>query len=366
VIHIEKYKRTVAILSIDGGGVRGLIPALVLRELQKKTRTYRRKQKLYQLFDLIAGTSTGALLALGLTAPASPSPVLRKEQAQKEQAQKEQAGDIEARTPALDLEDLVELYTRYGIEIFPSRLFRRFQTVKQVFSEKYDAAPLEAILARLFGVLTVQDALANVLITAYDTERRTPFFFKRRPEHYPHSDDLEFYTRDAARAAAAAPTYFEPALIRPVHGAGQPVCLVDGAVFANNPAMCAYIEARKMYPWARRFIILSLGTGTTVRRFTYAEMRTWGYLDWVSPVKGAPLFGITTDGQSETVTYQLNKLPDVEYYRIDAPLVGCSELLDDASRKNIDGLFRLAYRMMRNNESILDTVVHRITRKGVL
>jgi len=364
--YTAKYKRTVRILSIDGGGVRGLIPTFLLHEIYRRMELRcaswgRRKiPRIHEVFDLVAGTSTGGLIALGLCAP--------EQQFNRgaESSQKRDSASSAARVshpghpahPAVTIERIIEIYTRYGAEVFPRWKFNRLRAVLQAFGEKYDAEPYERVLRILFGELRVSEALTNLLITSYDTERRTPFFFKRRPAHYQRYDDRDFLMRDAARAASAAPTFFEPAYIRPVDGHSREFyCLIDGAIFASNPAMSAYIEARKMYPWARRFIIVSLGTGKRTRRFTYREMRNWGYIDWVSPIKGVPLTAMTTEGVAEAVNYQLTRLPGVEYYRFNAPLYGASEAMDDASDENIDALQGVARRIIEENANLLDNAI---------
>ncbi len=357
--YTHRYKRTVRILSIDGGGIRGLIPALLLyetyRRIRLRTGDRRRTPRIHELFDLVAGTSTGGLIALGLCAPEQSS------YSGDGSAGAESRAERVASHPAVTIERIIEIYTRYGVQVFPRWKFSRLRTVLQAFGEKYEAAPYERLLRVLFGDLRVSEALTNLLITSYDTERRTPFFFKRRPAHYQRSDDRDFLMRDAARASSAAPTFFEPAYIRPVDGHNREYyCLVDGAIFAANPAMCAYIEARKMYPRARRFVIVSLGTGKRTRQFTYREMRNWGYIDWVSPAKGVPLSSMTTEGIAEAVNYQLNKLPGVYYYRFNGLLHGASEAMDDAGEENIDALFTVSRRIIEENTERLDEVIRAI------
>jgi len=336
---------TITILSIDGGGIRGLIPALILKELEERLARRRNAQPLPRLFDLMAGTSTGGLIALGLCAPAISSD-----------------GHGYLSEPALTTDDLIRIYTDRGEEIFPPWKFRRLRSVLQAFGDKYDADGLARVLQDSLGDVTVHDALTNVLITSYDTERRTPHLFKSRPRAR-GDEDLNFYMRDAARATAAAPTFFEPAHIKPVPENGESYCLVDGAVLAQNPALTAYVEARKIFPQAKRFVILSLGTGQTVHRFSYSEMRNWGYLDWVSPVKGVPLSSMMTDAQSESANHQLARLPDVQFFRLDGELHGVSDAMDDASSENIMHLRRLAFEIMHNHSEKLDRVCDILSRR---
>ncbi|MCX6620040.1 MAG: patatin-like phospholipase family protein, partial [Acidobacteria bacterium] len=130
------------LLSIDGGGIRGLIPALVLAELERITAA-----PCASLFDLIAGTSTGGILALGLVKgyPAS---------------------------------ELAALYENEGATIFSRPPGRRLFSIFGLAEEKYSSAGIESVLEKYFGSARLRDALTGVLVTGYEIERRIPFFFR--------------------------------------------------------------------------------------------------------------------------------------------------------------------------------------------
>lgn len=326
--------------------MRGIVPALVLKSLQMRLAKLNPDAQLWNSFDLMTGTSTGILIALGLTKP-----------------QRDSEGNC-LQAAEYGIDDIIDTYRLHAGEIFPQTTFRALRQVMQAFGEKYDSTHFERLVKRLYGQTPVRDALTNLVLTSYDTEARRPFFFKRRPEHYRPADDLDFLMRDAARAGCAAPTFFEPAYISPLPPAFGSYCLVDGAVFANNPAMVGYIEARKLYPRAKKFVILSLGTGSTVKRFTYHEMKNWGYIDWVSPTKGVPITSIAIDGQVESANYQLGKLEGVEFHRLDAPLIGCSEEMDDASDRNMNALQRLAQGIIQTNDARLESVARTLVVQG--
>jgi uncharacterized protein len=324
---------TATVLSIDGGGMRGIIPALIVQDLMRRLRFlehWRRRRRAPRTaasyFDLFAGTSSGALLTLGL-AGARP------------------------RLP----EEIAAIYRDRAQEIFPPRRFAATGTVRQAFTVKYQQEPLEHLLGELFGDDRLGDCRSNVLIAAYDTDHRSPFFFKhysdrvcgrnrvlcREVEQY-----RDFYLRDVARATTAAPTFFEPARVTAMDG--KQYTLVDGALAANNPALSAYVEARKLYRDARRYIIVSIGTGRSSRRFSWETIHRWGYLDWVSPLHGAPLNAMFTDGQSETVAHALKQLPRVEYFRFNADIPeSMSETIDDTRPENMARVEALGREMVR-------------------
>ena len=166
--------KTVKILSLDGGGIRGIIPALILKEIEKRLIAAKKWKPFYKIFDLIAGTSTGGLLVLGLSAP-----------------KRDGQGNF-TREPRYMIDDIVQFYETRGIEIFPRWIFNNLRNLVQAFYEKYDHRDMERVLKELLGDATLKDALTNLLITAYDPENRTPFFFKNRPNKKGWETDLNF------------------------------------------------------------------------------------------------------------------------------------------------------------------------------
>lgn len=139
------------VLSIDGGGIRGIIPAMVLAEIERRTR-----KRIAEMFDLIAGTSTGGILALGLTKPG------------------------ENGEPEYSAQTLIELYETEGRNIFSIPVWHRLYSAGGLAEEKYPAAGIEEVALRYFGDVPLSRAFKEVLITAYEIEKRGPWFFKRR------------------------------------------------------------------------------------------------------------------------------------------------------------------------------------------
>lgn len=356
-IYINRYfKREVNILSVDGGGIRGIIPAMVLADLEKKIVARKPGLPLCRAFDLLAGTSTGSIIALGLTAPAyalgyePPPPRAGGE-----------TTPCYSKKPLFAAQDLVQIYREKGIEIFPRWIFNQLKAVRQAFTEKYNSGRYYAILDSILQDRTIQDALANVLVTSYDLADARPLIIKKRPRRLAQKgNDPNFYIRDAIMGSSAAPTFFEPIQVNTVDGQG-PYVLVDGSMFANNPAMCAFIEAQKIYPWATHYRILSLGTGMPGRRYTYQQVTKWGFVEWVLPSKGVPLASMMNTGQSQCVDYQLQYHPRVTYHRLNISLEGCDRSMDDASPENIDCLQDKADELIEANQSLLETLADQLT-----
>ncbi|HUX39535.1 MAG TPA: patatin-like phospholipase family protein [Rectinemataceae bacterium] len=345
---VAKPRRNVRrILSIDGGGIRGLIPALFLAEIDRRLEKSGKGRPLASVFDLIAGTSTGALIGLGLALPESlpASGGLRDGLSQK---------------PALSLGDIVDFYVRRGQEIFPPIAGGRIRATVHAFRYKYDGAGLERVLSETFGDATLKDGLTNLLITSFDTKELQPLCMKNRPWRFAWQDDLDFNMRDAARASTAAPTFFPPALVEPVPTNGKKYCLVDGSMFASNPSLHAYIEATKLFPDADEYQILSLGTGEQAEGFPYEEISNWGFFEWINPMKRLPLFSIMAAGQSESVNHMLRRITGARYLRVTTRLEGCSHEMDDASPANIQALRDIAERLIETNRELIESFVDEI------
>lgn len=343
-------RKLIKILSIDGGGIRGIIPATVLAEIELRTG-----HPACELFDLIAGTSTGGIIALGVTVPAT------------EQADNE-------RLPRWSAQELADMYAKDGGQIFHRSLIRTIETVDGLLVEKYAASGLEALLTSCLGDALLSQALTDVLITSYDIQQHEPFFFKSfRPEPRPVPSPDEpaaqgatplplpdYAMRVVGRATSAAPTYFEPEHVMALApGASPPdYALVDGGTFANNPAMCAYAEARRNDPDAD-VLIVSLGTGRLTESISFDQAKHWGLVQWAHP-----LLGVIMDGSSAAIDYQLDELigRDKRHFRFQAVLEGVSDSLDDASATNISGLRRIAEDLITANTARLDTVCELLLR----
>ena len=313
------------ILSIDGGGIRGVIPAAVLVEIEERTQ-----QPVAELFDLIAGTSTGGLLALGLTKPSSSG------------------------SPEFSARQMLELYEQEGSAIFERDLWHRFMAMENVLEEKYPAKGIERVLAKYFGDAMLSDSLTEILVTSYDIERRTPFFFRRSRAR--EREGWDWQMSQAARATSAAPTYFEPVKLQDADSS-EYYALVDGGVFANNPAMCAYAEARTLWPDEEDYLVVSLGTGELTRRIPYDVARGWGLAKWAQPI-----LGVVFDGVSDTVDFQLGQLcRDAQnrvsqYLRLQVRLDEGSDDMDNATKGNIHVLRLLAEELVRAKDTELTDV----------
>lgn len=313
----------VKVLSIDGGGIRGILPVVLIAEIERRTG-----RPSHELFDLIVGTSVGGVTALAL---ARPDP---------EQPDK----------PFFTGENLTRFYHEAGPRIFSVSIRRKLQTGGSLVHEKYPTEVIEATLEEYFGSTLLSEAMTEVLITAFDTEVREPLMFKSRHAKADPTRDLPM--RLVGRGAMAAPTFFEPARME---YRGGPVTVVDGGVFANNPAMCAYAEALKTVARKDLFMV-SLGTGAPTRPLPYKEIRDWGLAHWARP-----LLDVGFDGVNHAVDHQLEVLlRPRQYFRFQASFKEHHLHLDDAGVENMTVLREAAHRLIDERSEDLDLICERL------
>ena len=316
-------KRPFRLLAIDGGGIRGILPAMVLADLERRTN-----RPIIDLFDMIVGTSTGGLIALALACPG------------------------EGGRPRHTARDLIQFYQVEGKRVFSRSVWHKIRAVGNAggreISEFGDRGGPRWLLRRMPAQgCFVRRGRAR----RYQIERRFPFFFKvsnARIKRY-----YDYPMKQVIRAATAAPTYFEPARIG-IDGPNDYYALVDGALFAYNPGMCAYTEVLHRFPDHESILMVSLGTGELTRRLPYDEVKDWGAARWAQPT-----FALMCDGICDVVDYQLQQLlpptPDGirQYYRFQARLDVGNDDMDDASNTNIRVLKLLAEDMLQANRATL-------------
>jgi patatin-like phospholipase/acyl hydrolase len=306
---------SIKVLAIDGGGIRGIIPAIILAEFQKRLG-----RNLCEVFDLIAGTSTGGIIALGI-------------------GTKSNAGQ------PYSPDQLLDLYVQNGPAIFKKNLLT---SLKEIIFPKYSPDALETILANFFQATEFKTALTPLLISSYDLHKQRPFIFK---SHYIAAHpNYNWEVKSIARATSAAPTYFPP--LHLTKGT-EDYALADGGVFINNPAMAAYAEARSLYsPESDEFIVVSVGTGDRQDHIEYRKARKWGLLGWAPQI--VPVF---MDSVSEAVDYQLAFMPGCKYHRLQAPNLQAAEAqMDDVTPQNLDNLQSTARKFVAEHAAKMDEI----------
>lgn len=342
----DELKDRFRILCIDGGGIRGLISALVIAEIERRLEARGRSGRLADCFHLFAGTSTGGLIALALTRPEPvPGP------------------------------ELARFYIEDGPKIFHRNLWHELATGWGWWGPKYSDAALRETIQRRIGETRLADSSRDLLVTSYDMTERQPFFFKRWKAR--QDPDWNWPVLDAALSTAAAPTYF------PSHGlAGR--ALVDGGVFAANPTVAAIAEAlgRNNDPPARlspeELLVVSIGTGEFNTGFSQAQVGGWGRLGWLlgggdEPPVLAAMLGGSSDGSDYWAHMLLNHEPGEprpsgegigrgeRYYRFQVDLQG-AVAMDDKSPNTLEHVLPdAATRLIAERDAEIDALVERLT-----
>jgi uncharacterized protein len=309
----------VKVLCIDGGGIRGLIPALVLAEIERRTG-----RRTAAMVDFVAGTSTGGILACALT----------------------RAGADGA--PRYSAQELAQIYIEEGPRIFHRGLLKRIFSVEGWIDERYEDDGLNAALERYLGRALLSEAMCDVLVTAYDIHDRFAFFF--RSDRARNDPTYDFPLVQVARATSAAPSYFEPAEVTDRAGA-RTYPLIDGGVYAVNPSMIAYTDVVAGGQREQLELMLSLGTGEQVRAYTFEQARWWGQLEWARPA-----IDMVFDGVADTIEFESKTLMGDRYVRLQTALDLASDDLDDASASNLAALRKEAERLIAASAAELDRV----------
>jgi patatin-like phospholipase/acyl hydrolase len=246
------------------------------------------------------------------------------------------------------------MYANYGKEIFNRKFLR-----KGVARERYPVGGLEKVLNDYMGDITLAQSRKNCIVTAYDiTERKAVLFTSPEARKYEHNN---YFMRDVARATSAAPTYFEIAAIRSIGGAAS--YLIDGAVYAGNPTMCAVVEANKSVydacanPTVNDLYIVSVGTGKEKKKYDYNKAKEWGAVGWARP-----MIDILLSASAEVVDYQIRQLFKVAgcsdcYVRLEPELGKAKPDMDDASDENIRQLKDAGECFIKDNLEELDDIV---------
>ena len=256
--------RPFRILAIDGGGIRGVFPATMLAGLEDAISP---SHSIADYFDLIAGTSTGGIIALGLA-------------------------------NGLRASEVRDLYVERGSEIFPPErngafgfVTGKLRGLRRFVRYRYDREALSQLLRENFGDRTLGESSARLCVPSVDGRFGEPYIFKT-PHHPDFKKDASERITKVAASTAAAPTFF-----RPLEDGGY--TFLDGGLFANDPIMVALVDALSCFAVSRSNVrILSIGCGGTPYQVTERQMNG-GLFAWRDVIDGAIHFqSLNAQGQA--------------------------------------------------------------------
>ncbi|MDO5293618.1 MAG: CBASS cGAMP-activated phospholipase [bacterium] len=319
----------IRVLSIDGGGMKGIISATVLERLEELLKIYSKNENtvISDYFDLIGGTSTGAIITALLLTP-------------------DDCGKAK-----FSASEIVNLYKDHGKEIFKKRSFYPVNTLFGLFGSKYTSKQFEKLLTQYFGDLTLNDMRKESLYTSYNTSNRKAVMFSSLSTK--EWEKNNYLIRDVVLASTAAPTYFPPKQIYNEHCPNN--CHIDGGVIANNPSMCVLIESLKLSTPhdIKDTMLLSIGNASSPTYYNYSSVKHWGYTKWAFP-----LLSILMDGSEGTADYEVRQIFEnlgrsSQYLRIEKHVEGNIPDMDDVSSEAMNDLVDLARALVKESDKKL-------------
>lgn len=336
--HFGLTKKFASVLSLDGGGFRGLMQAYWLDYLESKDVTNR---NVHEIFNVIGGTSIGGILAMAATVP------------------------NEDGNRALSTNDMIDMFVKQGGEIFPQRyrynyLGKFYDCFREITHCRYESDPLEKLLYSRFGSKVLGTALTNVVITSANADTQKPFLFNSL------NDETKNYKMwEIGRSTSAAPTYFKSYPLISLDSKTVQY-LMDGGIWCNNPSQIAYEAA---LTWAEKnqhivlpynTIMLSLGTGNLP--LEYIQPRDGGWFNSAKPIIES-MMNLSSEGHHKSMNQILG---DKNYARINPELTENIKLdkigednvkkLKDAAETQYEKIFdfakdgRLRYILEKDND----------------
>ena len=315
-------KKTIKVLAIDGGGIRGIIPIKILMEIERRLGG---DFSITEYFDVMSGTSAGGIIVLMLNIPREDGGIMYNSRS------------------------VHEIYHEFAKDVFVKSIWRSIGSLWGWSGPKYNDYNLTKSLNKVFSKYMLSETVKDVIIPAYNLLDENNFMFRtqRAVEHA----ERDFYMVDIAKATSAAPTYFKPAEIEDVHTIRKYV-MVDGGVSANNPSLSALTYAYSQYKDSVNYFVVSIGTGNYSSPID-KSIGHGGMLGWATNI--IPLL---MDSVNNVTDYEMMQLlPPSNYYRIQIAIDSAHSDLDDATDENIAALEKYADDYISSNGPTLDKIV---------
>uniref|UniRef100_A0A5B6YTD4 Patatin n=1 Tax=Davidia involucrata TaxID=16924 RepID=A0A5B6YTD4_DAVIN len=341
------YGKVITVLSIDGGGIRGIIPGIILNFLESELQKLDGEDaRIADYFDVIAGTSTGGIVTAMLTTP------------------------NEEKRPMFAAKDIKAFYLEHCPNIFPqesSPFTHATKVMKALSGPKYDGKYLHNIVKEKLRNTRLNETITNVVIPTFDIKSLQPTIFSSY--EVKNNPGLDALLSDICIGTSAAPTYLPAHYFETKDPSGRirEFNLVDGAVAANNPALVAMSEVTKeihlgssdffsMNPIEYdRFLVLSLGTGSAKieEKYDADEAAKWGVLGWLTSGGSTPLVDIFTQASGDMVDFHISTVfralhSEENYLRIqEDTLSGIVSSVDIATKENLEDLVKVGENLLK-------------------
>lgn len=292
---VNSSRRPIYIVALDGGGVRGMLTLQVLKYIESVTRKHT-----CHLFDIVAGTSTGGIITLGLTLP-----------------EPKWAHEMES------------FYSRHLPRIFRTSLANDIRTGWGLLAPRYSNGPLLEAVREVFRDAVVPP---KAIVPTYNMATGEP------------ANTIGWRCVDAAMATSAGPSFFAPYLM-------GDKAYADGGVWCNNPSIEAVVHSTGD---VRQVNLLSIGTGWPKRGWTISEIRKWGPADLLRAI-----ISMMTDGVAAAADFQCQHLfPPGHYLRLQATLENGA--MDDANPHNLGELVVAGKNLVQEHKREIDDFIEKL------
>jgi patatin-like phospholipase/acyl hydrolase len=340
--------RKIRILSIDGGGLRGVVPMTILKEVQRRRNN---DLEIWESFDLIVGTSTGGLITCALT-----------------------LGDKSKENKAqYSLDQILDIYLNRGKDIFPTynKFEQLYHNVDDLIHPTFSEKGITTVFKEILGKRKVSECLTKIMVTTYDLNNNKPLFFKTIDKT--DKNDLDPLLYDICRATSAGPTYLPTYRFKyaknPEDESSHRNC-IDGGVFINNPSMAGLSEMLKNYicydidekPELDDIYVLSIGTGTFSNKIKDEDSAEKGKLYWANRISDIMMRGV-----NKTTDYEMTQvMPDDNYLRLTINIDSEEHSnMADSRQETTQYLIKATHTQVLNDNDLMDKLDAFIINSGL-
>lgn len=334
--HAPQRATRLKVLCLDGGGMRGIVPATILAALEDQliAETGKPDTRLVDYFDLFAGTSTGGILTCLYLLPDLKRPD----------------------RPRFSARQVLDLYCQEGPAIFYRSPRKRLTSLMGLAGEKFDSQQMTKIMRRFMLDTRLKELVKPCLIPAYDIQQQSAYYFNSETAKSQPSEDYAVW--QVAQSTASAPIYFGPFQAQAADGNTR--VLIDGGVFANNPSMSAYHHLQQLLPEPANLTMVSLGTGCTSQAYAMKDLKAKGLLNCWKPL--IHILGTAKSRSTEQLTREVleSAAAGHNYFRINPPLTGASSNMDDVSAHQITSLRSLGESYIKQKQAMMQKLVYQL------